>query len=70
MQKATAQSPTYYLLEHPHTLCPQCFVLSLRQRPFPIAEKWAALVLEEFALQGDEEKARRGPSASARIWDA
>lgn len=25
-------------------------------RPFPVAERWAELVLKEFALQGDEEK--------------
>eukprot|EP00439_Symbiodinium_sp_Y106_P014980 s382_g2.t1 len=31
--------------------------ISNPMKPFPIAEKWAALVLEEFALQGDEEKA-------------
>ena len=34
----------------PHPRC-------MERRPFPVAEKWAALVLEEFALQGDEEKA-------------
>ena len=27
-------------------------------RPFPVAERWAELVLKEFALQGDEEKVR------------
>ena len=26
-------------------------------KPFPVAERWAELVLKEFALQGDEEKA-------------
>jgi hypothetical protein len=25
-------------------------------RPFPVAERWAELVLKEFALQGEEEK--------------
>ena len=27
-------------------------------RPFPVAERWAELVLKEFALQGEEEKAK------------
>ncbi|CAE7558503.1 PDE9A [Symbiodinium natans] len=31
--------------------------ISNPMKPFPVAEKWAGLVLEEFALQGDEEKA-------------
>jgi len=31
--------------------------ISNPMKPFPVAERWAELVLKEFALQGDEEKA-------------
>ncbi|CAJ1380886.1 unnamed protein product [Effrenium voratum] len=31
--------------------------ISNPMKPFPVAERWAELVLQEFALQGDEEKA-------------